>query len=46
MKMRYKYTEFPVIELDFSNMSEAFDFGAKTESKLKMFMIGHSQQII
>jgi NTE family protein len=46
LKMRYKYTEFPVIELDCSVMTEAFDFGATTESKLKMYMIGHSQQII
>jgi predicted acylesterase/phospholipase RssA len=43
LKLRYAYS-VPTIHVDLGN-TDVFDFGTENEAKLKMFIIGHSQQI-
>lgn len=43
LRMRASY-DFPILDIDLEG-SDVFDFGAGNEGKLRMFMLGQSQQI-
>jgi len=43
LRMRATY-DFPILDINLEG-SNVFDFGAETEGKLRMFMLGQSQQI-
>ena len=43
LRMRATY-DFPILDVNLEG-SDVFDFGAETEGKLRMFMLGQSQQI-
>lgn len=43
LRMRATY-DFPILDINLEG-SDVFDFGAETEGKLRMFMLGQSQQI-